>query len=165
MSIEKLTEVSGELAAAKAKLQAFAQQEGKAAIGAAFAKCFEPPTALTKIQWTQYTPYFNDGDACVFSANDPELFMGGESEDDENDGEGDDTYGLVSRGRDYCKPDSDYNKERRAKLEQKYGTATVAAFLSVWSRLDDEILLAVFGDHQQITITKDEVTVEEYSHD
>ena len=41
-----------------------------------------------------------------------------------------------------------------------------AAFNEIWGEVSDEdILEAVFGDHVQITITRDEVTVEDYSHD
>jgi hypothetical protein len=39
--------------------------------------------------WSQYTPYFNDGEACTFSVRDP--YLQDENEDDEHDPyEGDD---------------------------------------------------------------------------
>lgn len=31
-----------------------------------FAECFEKFPELKSFSWTQYTPYFNDGDSCVF---------------------------------------------------------------------------------------------------
>src|SRR5688572_33247641 len=33
-----------------------------------FKNIFEEYPDLDRISWTQYTPYFNDGDECVFSA-------------------------------------------------------------------------------------------------
>ncbi len=150
MSIEKLSEIADEIAASKAKLAAFAKDEGKSAIGAAFAKCFEPPTNLKSISWTQYTPYFNDGEACTFGVNDPELI----AEIDGNEEE----FSLYDLKRE---PGSQWYNGAREKL----GNQACASFQETWGKLNDEIMLAVFGDHVKVTITKDEVSVEEYIHD
>ena len=32
---------------------------------------FSDNPAITAVVWTQYTPYFNDGDTCEFSVNEP----------------------------------------------------------------------------------------------
>ena len=40
-------------------------------------------TALTSFAWTQYTPHWNDGDACTFSAHTDYLYING-SEDSES---------------------------------------------------------------------------------
>lgn len=162
MSIEKLNEISFEIAASKKKLQEFALAEGKSVIGAAFAKCFEPPTNLKAITWKQYTPYFNDGEACVFGVNDPYLHISDDddSEDDYGDGKKSfDTYMILNRS------ENAYAKEKRALLEQAIGEASLRAFLELWPKLSDDILEAVFGDHVKIKITKDEVVVESYDHE
>lgn len=153
MSIEKLSAVSAELAAAKKKLQDFAAQQGKEAIGAAFKECFGGSSILSKIVWSQYTPYFNDGEACVFRVNDPSLYSVGGSEEYGDD----DLYGLVR--------DTEWTRGRRNELNNKYGKDTIDHLLAVWSQLDEDILEAVFGDHVEITITKDKVSVGDYSHD
>lgn len=150
MSIEKLREVSEELGAAKKKLQEFAKESGRAAIGAALRPCFEPPTNLKRIVWTQYTPHFNDGDACVFEVNEPRLITERDGKEDEHD-----LYWLTA------KQESKY----RTEALQAIGETSAAAFLNVWLKLDHDILEAVFGDGYEITVTKDEVTVEEYDHD
>ncbi len=42
---------------------------------------FEKYPELISFRWTQYTPYFNDGDPCVFSANAEYPYLnGGEDE-------------------------------------------------------------------------------------
>ena len=48
-----------------------------------FVKFWEENPAIRAVTWTQYAPYFNDGDACVFSVNDP-YFTNAEGEDLEN---------------------------------------------------------------------------------
>jgi hypothetical protein len=135
MSIEKLKQVSEELNAAKAKVQEFAKNEGRAAIGAAFQGFFERFPKVQGVKWTQYTPHFNDGETCVFSVHEPDLI----------DEDGEDHYS-------YC-------------WDKEFGEGCDDAFGEVWSEMDDDVLEAVFGDHVEITITRDEVTVEDYSHD
>lgn len=47
-----------------------------------FASFFAENPNVGGVQWTQYTPYFNDGDECIFSVNDMYLFPTGTDEDD-----------------------------------------------------------------------------------
>ena len=35
---------------------------------------------ITGVQWRQYTPYFNDGETCVFSVHEPEIIFEGSEE-------------------------------------------------------------------------------------
>lgn len=139
MSIEKLNEIAAEIDASKKKLAAFAQTEGKSAIGAAFAKCFEPPTNLVRIEWTQYVPGFNDGDACLFTVSEPELFADVDGEEKEFD-----SYSLD-------------DADAKAAIGQK----SLDAFDAAWS-IPEEILQAVFGENVKVVITADDVEVEEY---
>jgi hypothetical protein len=149
MGIEKLTELSNEIAEQKKKLAEFAKTEGRDAIGAAFAPLFEPPTNLVRIEWTQYTPHFNDGDACVFSVHEPTLVADIEGQEREHE-----SYWLKSTRV------SDYRDQAVADI----GQPAMDRFLALWP-IPGAILKAVFGDHVKVTITKDEVTVEEYEHD
>jgi hypothetical protein len=112
---------------------------------------FDSHPILKSIQWTQYTPYFNDGDTCEFSAHTdyPEIeFVDGEQADD---------YYDVDR-RD----------ERGDGTHSERDAAMLAAreFLGVFGDEDYETL---FGDHVTVTVTrgaeKPLVTVEEYEHD
>lgn len=41
---------------------------------------FEQHSDLDSFGWTQYTPYFNDGDACVFGVNSSYPFLNGEEQ-------------------------------------------------------------------------------------
>lgn len=95
---------------------------------------------ILKFGWTQYTPYFNDGDPCVFSYNsmyfctDPEAV-------DESIYEWEEMYGSNAK---------------------KY--PELAEFEKVLSSSED-ILLAMFGDHVQVTVTPAGIDVDEYEHD
>jgi hypothetical protein len=142
MSIEKLQEVSSELRAAKAKLEAFVKEQGRAAIGAAFCEVFAKHPEAAVFGWTQYTPYFNDGSACVFSVHEPYLVP-------------------ASKSGDY----SVWDYELWGEYPKEFSAECRDDFLAVWKTIDKQLLEAVFGDHVKITVTKDEVVVEDYNHD
>jgi hypothetical protein len=59
-----------ELAAARDEYKAKIKEAGKAAIEEAAKSVFEAHAEINRIEWTQYTPYFNDGDPCVFRVGD-----------------------------------------------------------------------------------------------
>ena len=86
--------------------------------------------------WTQYTPYFNDGDECVFGAHtdDPEI----------NDEES---------------WDIEYDDEKAAMRP------ALADIRELLSALDSESYLLFFGDHARIVVTRGGVEVESYSHE
>lgn len=144
MSIEKLHEVSSELAAAKAKLQAFAKEQGKEAIGAAFRQLFEKHADARAFGWQQYTPRFNDGDPCTFGIH------GG--------------WLIPSSAPDPLE-ESAYEYEMWGDHPEGVTAECRADFKALWKQLDRQILEAVFGDGYEITITKDEVTIEDCDHD
>ena len=68
-----LSEVSTKIQTARAELREFAKTQGAEAIGAAFKPFFAAFPDAADIRWTQYTPHFNDGDACTFSVHEPEI--------------------------------------------------------------------------------------------
>lgn len=43
---------------------------------------------VDSVKWAQYTPGWNDGDACIFSANEPRVRVAGIPEDDGDYGDG-----------------------------------------------------------------------------
>ena len=102
---------------------------GSEAFSEAYAPLFNQYPEVESVSWTQYTPYFNDGDSCTFSVR--ELRINGEEEWDANE-----------------------SMEALFKI-----------FKEVHNQ-DNEIFLQCFGDHVEVTITRDgNVDVSEYSHD
>jgi hypothetical protein len=97
---------------------------------------------VQSIRWRQYTPYFNDGEPCVFSVHELEALPVGR-----DDGEDwDYIYGKAENGYD----EADWG-----------GLVELSKTLQ---GMQDE-LEAVFGDHVQVIVTRDGVEVEEYEHD
>lgn len=118
---------------------------------------FEAYPEVYAIRWEQYTPYFNDGDACTFSVGDAEYFLT-EEDLDNGDGFGDywtplkmkeDEIVALEISRDRLKVVSDAFIELQKNL----------------SSIDDDVYLGIFGDHAQITATKDGIECDEYFHD
>lgn len=76
------------------------------------------------ITWTQYTPYFNDGDECIFGVNDVRIVPDSEEEED-------------------LSPE-----ERSADNSSSYAFDALTTLLYG----AEEIMKAAFGDHAEITV-------------
>lgn len=115
---------------------------------------FEKSKVIESISWTQYTPYFNDGDTCVFSANIDYLDI-----NNIDDFEWDEC--PIWREKDYSQ-ESPYLNPNYDPSEG----AVVAEFKEVLRLISDEFYLELFGDHVRVTVNKNgTVDVEEYDHD
>lgn len=66
-----LTENINKLLEDQKQIQTKFQEECKVLLNELVKGYFEKYPNLKVIQWNQYAPYFNDGDACVFHANPP----------------------------------------------------------------------------------------------
>jgi hypothetical protein len=116
---------------AKEDLDKKIQAEGMIAVKEFLKEYFEKRPDVYGIKWTQYTPYFNDGEPCVFRLGGVSAFP--TKEDFENG----DRYDFES-----------YNEEPETSLSQI-----------------EDILEVIFGDHTEVSATRDEITTEEYEHD
>jgi hypothetical protein len=103
---------------------------------------------VKQIKWTQYTPYFNDGDACEFSVN---------------------CIGFYFEGDDIEEPDYDFELYRYDNFEKKEVCSfeTFRACKDLEKELQEASaeLETIFGDHVEVTVKADGVEVEEYDHD
>lgn len=118
-----------------------------------YAPLFAEYPEVKGFRWTQYTPYFNDGDACEFSSNQEYgnilLVIPDGDPDDESDFE-------TFEAADWIKYDSP--EYRRIDPINK-------RFAEHFPDLSDDDMEALFGDHVQVTIYPDRVDVEEYDHE
>jgi hypothetical protein len=96
-----------------------------------FTSVFEKYPNISSLKWTQFTPYWNDGEPCEFSVAGIVIVDQDENETDEYD--------------------EDYIPEVK-KISNLFERST-------------EIMLMAFGDHVEITVDRDGVTVEEYEHE
>lgn len=151
---------------------------------------FNEHPILKSFSWTQYTPYFNDGDACEFSVHTdyPRIKFYGENgdlgqyihlrdittlqpdneaktktleflneqidelEDDDND---DDDEFCNWTAKQKLKNNEELTDQEKAGL-------AVQEFLRLF---DEDVLYDMFNDHVKVTVTRDGVEVEEYSHE
>jgi len=124
---------------------------------------FEKYPKLECFSWNQYTPYFNDGDTCVFSANTDYIKVNGEYADEAEWMRKSKVLSWGTFDRETKKyegrveePNNAYDAELEAATEE------IRDFLSLF---DDEFYMTKFGDHTEITVTKEGIEVEEYEHD
>ncbi len=121
---------------------------------------------VVEFGWSQNTPYFNDGDPCVFSTNsvwvrtqdevDLELDGGDELDVDYN------SHPSLSQkkwGKDGYVP----VKLSPAKLATSERCTALDA--AVQGGAFNDVLMDAFGDHAEITIRREGIQVEYYEHD
>ncbi len=103
----------------------------------------EMPEELS-VSWTQYTPYFNDGDTCEFNAN---------------------TYDMCPQvnGEELWDEEEGVIPDTTITFKQAFHIAEVIQ--KIVEQIPDDMLLDAYGDHAEVSISKKGVEVSEYDHD
>lgn len=105
---------------------------------------FEEYPQIKSFSWTQYTPYFNDGEPCVFGVNK-------------------NYYVKLNNGEPL--EDVWFSNYKKKNNEHDFENQ-IAEFLDkIFETLPEEVFLDLFGDHAEITVSKEEIIVEEYDHE
>ena len=124
---------------------------------------FEDHPKVESFGWSQYTPYFNDGDTCTFSANTDWIYINGNPVDESDwvDETKITNYGTWNREKKEYEgrtevANLDYDPELSKATEE------IKEFLS---NFENDFFMSQFGDHAEITITANGVSVDEYEHD
>jgi hypothetical protein len=135
------------------------QKEATKLLKEEFKNFFNEVPEVKLIKWTQYTPYFNDGDACIFGVNEPTFSNAddaslvnpwGEYEGDEDDA-----------GNVFCFQGTyDLPKELKGKKAQINAMARL-----ICDGAMEDVMLAAFGDHAVVTVTATGIETEEYEDD
>ena len=103
-----------------------------------FAPLFDANPEVNKFSWSQYTPYFNDGESCTFSVNNGDVTVNGLSEWDQDDNDA----------------------ETNVKPE------VFKQFENILQSVPDEFYMELFGDHVEVIVNRDgTISTEEYEHD
>lgn len=126
-------------------------------------KFFAKNPAVTAIVWSQYTPYFNDGDTCVFSVGDPnftnvddleELSSWGEYEGEDETKWSENSWGFT------------YNMDKHKTVYEGVDLAYIDKFSRlIQSGAMEEVMEAMFGDHVRVVATRDGFEVNDYDHE
>lgn len=172
----------------------------KAEVAALQTETFDSATAdlfsdfprLKAITWSQYTPYFNDGDPCVFGVNTPQFivditednsvdvdeeFAREVIQDEDTDGErviNLDEWSVKNYNGERDQNDDFWLKYYKDKYERSVavmGEDTLNALAKRAMEIhrlienSEEALEQRFGDGVMVVVTKDGVETEEYDHD
>jgi hypothetical protein len=113
--------------------------------------------------WTQYTPYFNDGEACMFYANTDYLKINDEYSED-TDWYSPITITKMGTWNRELRVYEGREEEPNSNFNQNLVNATyeIGDFLG---NFDNDFYLSKFGDHAEITITKNGIDISDYDHD
>jgi hypothetical protein len=124
---------------------------------------FEEHPKVKSFGWNQFTPYFNDGETCTFSANVDYIYINGICVDD-SDWVSEKTitnYGTWNR-------ETKKYEGRTEVSNLNYDSELVKANDEIREFLynfDEDFFMAQFGDHAEVTVTLEGVSVDEYEHD
>jgi predicted nucleic acid-binding Zn-ribbon protein len=166
-----------------AKLEQQAHKESSKLITKGFKALFKKHPDLKSFSWNQYTPYFNDGDECVFGAYTDHVSINGSDEAES-------TYEVRRFLDTLHNPKKAINKLQKQIEEQKkekysydYLEEQIKAIengsieetrnkLAILEDIDqilctvnNDTYKEIFGDHVTVTVTKDGWTTESYEHD
>ena len=126
---------------------------------------------VTALVWTQYTPFFNDGDVCVFGAS-GEVYSNVElSADDIEDAspydtEDDNVWSEIEYkpGYEWDRLSHDFKKIRNYKAPTGMFEA-VDALQAINSGAFDDVLRNNFGEHAKVVATPEKFYVQYYDHE
>lgn len=135
-------------------------QKIRAMAGVVFAeeakKLFEANPKLASFSWTQYTPYFNDGETCEFGAHTDYITV---TDVDGNEEEEVSSWSV----RHYSEKGTDWQGNPYTPSELELAGVAACEFLA---EFEDEDFLMMFGDHTRVTVFRDgRVESDDYDHD
>lgn len=167
-ALEQLTAMRAEVDALRTQMREKAKQVVKEGTESIFEQYGD---ILHSFGWTQYTPYFNDGDPCVFSMGELALIAKVDLEGKDPDLAEDLLRDWSYEGSPAFSP---YGFEKASKVTSTYGDgrkgdprydACLGACKQVYEALDNATAEDIFGDHVRVVFTADGVEVEDYDHE
>lgn len=146
------------LVAKQEELKEMLRKEGDAFFTEGLKAFWDAYPQVQTIHWTQYTPYFNDGEPCEFGVGDV-YFTTTPAKDLEG------SYGEEDDG-DLRERIWDWDAKPPRRLPNPIFTEQMASdFAAVREMIHTLDLLAIFGDHVWVKVSRDGAVAEEYEHD
>ena len=137
---------------AQRKANAELATTGKKLLNEHLQKFMDENPGIIGLRWEEYTPYFNDGDACIFRVGELRFRPAHGSEEA---GEQEDGYLAY------------YDEEAKPLVNELTAVKELGQLLNTPEI--ESICEAAFGDHTRVTITRDGdkllVEAEPYEHD
>lgn len=100
---------------------------------------------VEKFMWTQFTPYFNDGDTCTFEVHTEDMYV---------------LTKAALDNRDYSKDEWDYEE-----FYLEWNSPMRKDLVLPLCNIDNEDYLEIFGDHVKVIIGREGMKVVECEHD
>lgn len=124
--------------------------EAKEEFTKSFKEVFETYPEILSIKWQQYAPYFNDGEECVFRVHDCNYTFEGLEDDLE-----------------LCGGISVWDTEGNPELSKYLYLNPILNLIdkNIGSTSFEEVMQEMFGNHVEVTVTKEGIQVDEYYHD
>jgi predicted RNase H-like nuclease (RuvC/YqgF family) len=148
---------------------------------------FEKNPDFNSFSWTQYTPYWNDGDSCEFSANTDYLYIDDEEKESsfynaeldfkelkQKEKTIKNLLAEIDKLKKQGKEDDWEIKHKQSRIEElnKLNLEKTEKRFNLLKDIDDllknidqDTLEKMFGDHVKVLVTKDGIDVEQYEHD
>lgn len=150
------------------------QEQSQTSLKKAFVQVFEQYPEITAFVWCQYTPYFNDGDECVFRVNEvcftniPLDEIDDVSEYGEYVGARENVSAVYSEGEKQCDffiASISYLDPVSYPLRGQDLTDLEGLLNALESSALRDVMKATFGNHVKVVATRNGFDVEEYIHD
>lgn len=153
---DKMARMQEEISRMKAQLV----EDVKNELAPAAKEFFDKYPFVRGIAWTQYTPYFNDGEACEFGVHGAHVFTFHDFPLEEYP---DLNILSVYDGVEAYVLGANYTGRYKPDWTSDEFTKDFTAFMSF--KDDAETMETIFGDHVAVWITPEGVQVDEYEHD
>lgn len=166
------------------ELQVQLRKKGQDAIEHLWKELSKEVPSLGAIVWTQYTPYFNDGEECHFGVNEPEFYAltAGEVDEEYDPAYGSSELPLGNKwipqdmtfeefqkkyGKWYDKNDFDTRQKMSALITQEQANILAEVSALLQSGEFSDTLQYVYDNHVRVTIllTADGVKTRTESYD
>jgi hypothetical protein len=173
MDFSEITSTVSEMNTQMAKIENEFREKMQALFTNAAKTFFVECPDVKAIAWNQYTPYFNDGEECVFNVNEVHFYGGNDNFDIRN-------YDLQALSYEDLDPTDEIEEDDgawyistsswrggNAESIEKLGQKQYDSIIAMQSIIagNEDIMRALFGDHTLVAITKDETITEEFEHD
>lgn len=142
------------------------EDEGEDALKELFKNFFQVHPGVEAVTWTQYTPYFNDGEPCTFGVNGMSVIFGTVQEDDGGAEGAEDVDEDEDEDEEY---EDDEDEEGLESWDLSRSPDPVMKALGEELKklesVPDDIMESVFGDHVKVKATRAGFDVTDYEHD
>lgn len=156
----------------KAEFQELIAKEGKSALVDSFKAVFDAVPELETLEWTQYTPHFNDGDVCEFSVHEfnatfnvpvkDKVYKGYKIPGDYRSGS---VYVVEERPAGAEFEEISYGGSDKDEDPILTRTREAVKSLNSVKNSCEEIFEAAFGDGYRVTASREGFSTEYYDHD